>query len=80
MDEARELIADKTWEWSLFRLGDGSLLLSVVCGTVGVYEIDVSLGPETTAAYERDGISVIEKLAAEVTYSPRKWAAAPAAP
>lgn len=79
-EDGRELIADSTWDWSLYRLTDGSLLLSVVCGTVAVYEIEVRLGPETTAAYERDGVEAIKRLAAEVVYSPRKWVAAPEAP
>lgn len=79
-EPGRELIADSTWSWSLYRLEDGSLVLSVVCGTVGIYEIDVTLGPETTAAYNRDGLDVIEKLAAEVRYSPHKWSGAPVAP
>lgn len=76
----RQLIADNTWDWALYRLGDGSLLLSVVCGTVAVYEVEVRLGPETTAAYEREGLEAIKRLAAEVVYSPRKWVAAPEAP
>ena len=80
MTAKRELIADSTWAWTLYRLPNGSLLLSVVCGTVGIYEIDVALGSETTAAYERDGLGVIEKLAAEVRYSPHTWSKAPAAP
>ena len=79
-EDGRELIADSTWDWSLYRLTDGSLVLSVVCGTVGIYEIDVTLGPETTAAYEGDGVEAIKRLAAEVVYSPHKWSAAPVAP
>lgn len=78
--ERGQLIDQRTWAWSLHRRPDGSLLLSVVCGTVGVYEVDVTLGPETTAAYERNGVAVIEQLAAEVTYSPRQWSDNPHAP
>ena len=81
MDAERgELIDMRPWEWALHRRAGGELLLSVVCGTVAIFEVDVTLGPETTTAYEREGIGVIERLAGEVTRFAHEWARNPVAP
>lgn len=69
----RVLLDERTWDWSLFREPNGDLLLSVVCGTVGLFETDVILDAEQRAAYETEGIAAIERLAQAISYSPRKY-------
>jgi len=70
---AREVLADLTWDWTLFRAPDGSLLLSVVCGSVGLYEVEVTLDDVQAADYERNGRQSIESLAAAVREHPAKF-------
>ncbi len=50
-------------------------MLSVVCGTVGLFEVEVRLDDAMRTAYEAEGIPWIKRLAAEVTYDPRKFIA-----
>ena len=47
-----EVIAEKSWNWMLFADGE-RLLLSVVCGSVGIYEMDFELTGDEVAAYRR---------------------------
>lgn len=46
---------------NLDRTDDG-LRLSVVCGTVGLYERDILLTPEAAALWERSGPAGLEPL------------------
>ncbi len=73
MDDGRALIDQRTWDWSLYRLPGGELLLSVVCGSVALFEVEVVLDADQRAEYEAEGISVVEQLAAAINYSPRKY-------
>ena len=34
-----EKIAEKSWLYTLYRLDDGSIVLSVLCGSVAMYEL-----------------------------------------
>lgn len=77
----RTLIAESTWDWMLLREAGGALVLSVVCGTVGLYEVEVVLGAESLAAYASEGLGFIERLAADVRDHPGDYlSAAPASP
>lgn len=58
---ADERLHTETWSWTLDRTDDG-LRLSVVCGTVGLYERDILLTPEEIALWERNGPSGLEPL------------------
>lgn len=66
----RTLVAESAWNWLLVREADGSLTLSVVCGTVGIFEVEVPVDSETLAAYEAEGEPAIERLARKVAYRP----------
>jgi len=70
-----EQLADRTWSWTLFRRDDGSLSLLVVCGSVGIYEIEVALTPAQAEAWQADGEAVLEEIAREVRNRPHHYAA-----
>lgn len=40
---ATEKIAEKCWDYTLYRLESGLIVLSVLCGGAGVYELNVPL-------------------------------------
>lgn len=66
-------MAERTWDWMLFREANGDLVVSVVCGTVGLFEVDVVLSAEQEQAYEAEGIDVVVRLAADIAEHPRKY-------
>ncbi len=55
------------WSWTLEQVDEG-LLLTVVCGTVGIYETAVLLEPEEVAAWEQHGPTGLEPLAEAIRY------------
>jgi len=75
LGQGRTAIAESTWNWMLIREPDGSLLLSVVCGSVGIYEVDVLLDTEQAAAFAANGAPVLQRLAAAVRKDPAHYLA-----
>jgi len=68
---AAEEIARKDWYWILYRSGE-RLLLSVLCGTVGMYDLTLRLSDEEEARYRSDP-GYLDELAAAVRYSPDSY-------
>lgn len=64
-----EVIAEKSWSWMLFADGD-HLFLSVVCGGVGIYEIDFELTGDEAAEYRRTEDAYLDQLASAVRSNP----------
>jgi hypothetical protein len=56
------VIAEKLWSWLLFE-EEAKLLLSVVCGGVGVYDVDFELTGEEIASYRQGGSVCVDQLA-----------------
>lgn len=56
-----ERLHTETWSWTLDRTEAGPLL-SVVCGTVGLYERSILLTPEEFTIWENDGPAGLEPL------------------
>jgi len=56
-----ERLHTETWSWTLDRTDDG-LLLSVVCGTVGLYERSLMLTPDEVSTWEQAGPAGLEPL------------------
>jgi hypothetical protein len=44
-----EKIAEKRWAYTLYRLGDGTIVLSVLCGGAAMYELNIPLDEEAAA-------------------------------
>lgn len=68
---AAEDIARKDWYWILYRSTDG-LLLSVLCGTIGMYELTVRLSEAEEASYRADA-GYLDELAAAIRYAPDSY-------
>ena len=60
-------IINKPWDYKFFEL-EQKFYLSVICGGVGMYEINLLLNKEEIQKYEKEGITYIDKLAREVQY------------
>jgi hypothetical protein len=69
-----EVIAEKSWDWMLFADGD-RLLLSVVCGGVGVYEMEFELSDDEAQSYRQTGCEYLDRLAGVVRSAPTSFEA-----
>lgn len=58
----REL-TKSAWNYTLFDNEQGDFLFTVLCGSVGLYEISIRLTPAETAQYEKDGTTYLDTLA-----------------
>ena len=63
----RRRLHDEPWSWTLEQVDEG-LLLTVVCGTVGIYETAVLLEPDEEAVWEQHGPAGLEPLAEAIRY------------
>ena len=68
------VVEEAHWSWMLLAEGE-KYVLSVVCGTVALYEIEFALTAEEIAAYRSDGRPSLEKLADRVMVSPSAFQA-----
>lgn len=64
---SRRKLHEEPWSWTLEEIDEG-LLMTVVCGTVGLYEKAVLLEPDEVAAWTQDGPAGLEPLAEAIRY------------
>lgn len=67
----KELIR-KDWDYTLYETPEG-LLLSVLAGTVALFEVEILLSQEEYAQYQLLGFSYLDRLANEVRSEPEKY-------
>ncbi len=63
------VIAEENWAWMLYEEGNDRFL-SVLCGTVGIYELHIQLEAIEIESYQRLGLRYIDQLAQAVTGNP----------
>lgn len=68
----KENIIDIPWNYTLY-IENGKYLLSVLCGTVGMFEITVVLNKVEKQEFEKSGKEFIENMAFEIRDNPEKW-------
>ncbi len=64
-----KVVEEARWSWMLLAEG-AEMFLSVVCGTVAVYEIEFALAPEEIEGYAREGKAFLDRLAERVIGMP----------
>jgi hypothetical protein len=67
-----EKIIDKKWDYTLYKKED-ELILSAVCGSVGVFEMNVVLTPSEVEEYDQQGEQYIETLARRIQRTPSNY-------
>lgn len=67
MPKGRVTLHTEPWSWTLEQIDEG-LLLTVCCGTVGIYERAVLLEPDEVAAWDQHGPAGLVPLAEEIRY------------
>lgn len=66
-------ILKKAWAYSLYRDGE-NFALSVLCGKVGLFEINIVLSEEEKAEFYSQGEPYVEELAKAIQSSPSQFA------
>jgi hypothetical protein len=69
-----EKLAQKRWAYTLFRLEDGRVILSVLCGGAAVYELNIPLDNGTAAKAIADQ-TFLEEYASNIRSKPEQFAA-----
>lgn len=67
-----EVLDEQPWSWMLFSDED-CLLLSVVCGGVGVYELNFKLTVDEATNYRQSGSAYVDQLACAVRATPTSF-------
>lgn len=67
-------LLDSPWNYTLNEDEAGHLFLSVVCGTVGVYEVTIKLNKGERAKYIAQGETYIQVLANDICSRPSDFA------
>lgn len=70
-----QCLASEPWSFDLVEDDGGSLVLTVVCGTVGIYEVAFPLDPDEREGWHASGIAFIRDLAARVVANPAPYLA-----
>ncbi|GMQ63819.1 hypothetical protein [Vallitalea maricola] len=66
------IVLKKRMEYILYE-DKGRYLLSVICGTVGMFEINIYLNQEELEQLKKDGEPFIKALAERIRYSPKNY-------
>lgn len=69
-----EILHEVAWDHDLRRTPEGRLLLTVLCGTVGLYEVIVELTAAERAAWEAEGPAPVVALARAIASEPGRFA------
>jgi hypothetical protein len=72
MKNSIKVIAEEGWSWMLFQ-DDQRYILSVVCGSVALYSIDMLLSEMEATAYHQEGRAAIKKLAEKIRNNPEAY-------
>lgn len=65
-------ISIKAWEYSFYE-EQGKYFLSVMCGSVGIFELLLQLGDEEVQKYKSNGLSYIEMLVKDIQSLPSNY-------
>ncbi|MDF1549195.1 MAG: hypothetical protein P1P88_15320 [Bacteroidales bacterium] len=60
------------WDFMLCEK-DGDLLFSVICGTIGIFEVNILLNAEEIENYNKKGDEYLKELAEQSRYSPKSY-------
>ena len=67
-----EIIINERWNYQLIKNND-KYVLSVMCGTVGLYEIEVELSDKQIKEYTQKGKEYIEVLVGKIRSNPSNY-------
>lgn len=66
-------IAEKRWAYTLYKLSDGSIVLSVLCGGAAMFELNIPLDAEDAEKAVLDE-KFVEEYASSIRTNPERYA------
>lgn len=60
-----QVVAESNWNWMLFK-DEERYILSVLCGSVGMYTREIVLSDQELADYQTSGEKALERLARDI--------------
>lgn len=69
----RELFRNERLMYSLSQTEDNELILSVVCGGIGMYEAKINLNDEERHSFESEGETFLDNLASSIARDPESY-------
>ncbi len=66
------IIINEPWNYQLIK-NNYEYFLSIMCGSVGLYEVEIKLTREEISEYEQNGKTSIEKLVSSIRENPEKY-------
>lgn len=67
----KKIVAQKKWVYTLYNTDQG-LLFSVVCGGIGLFNVDIALSAEE-AAHAKENSSFLDSLAEKIRNNPEPY-------
>lgn len=67
-----QVLDSSPWDWMLFR-NDGNLYFTVLCGSVGVYSVDIQLSESEVSDYANRDREALASLATKIRMSPENY-------
>ncbi|MCD2258409.1 hypothetical protein [Psychroserpens luteolus] len=67
------IILKEDWSYTLEKTKSESYILTVVCGSIGIYEIKIALNPEEIQKFITHGESYIVQSVRNIQESPSKY-------
>jgi hypothetical protein len=67
-----EVISERSWAWMLFHEA-GRYFLSVLCGTVGLYGVEIELNEQEIDGFKTSGDDFVSALASKITYDSTQY-------
>ena len=65
-------VEEKPWAYTLYTYKD-KYILSVICGSVGLYDRNIFVDELVIKQFESDGTSVLDELASIIRNNPKKY-------
>ena len=66
-------LANKRWNYRLWINAYNQYVMSVLCGTVGLYEVEVKLTESQIGDYEARGENMLDELAEVIRNNPENY-------
>ena len=70
--EELKKIEEKEWAYTLYAYKD-NYILSVICGSVGLYDRNIFVDELIIKQLESDGVKVLDELASSIRNNPKKY-------
>tara|TARA_Y100000782_G_scaffold20628_1_gene21930 strand:+ start:2738 stop:3022 length:285 start_codon:yes stop_codon:yes gene_type:complete len=66
------VLDEQSWSWLLFQ-NEKNMYLSVVCGSVGIFTVEIELTQAEIASFNAIGRTFIDELASGISFSPDSY-------